>query len=264
MNALSKYLSLLFPLLAITVSSSCIKEQRAACPCTLIINLEEVDSLRFIPLIAELEVSGGFSGMKTIRSVGRPFVVRVPKGIAHIAVYHVEHGPGFPDDELESCLTVEEGQEFPQLWLHASTLDTRAELKYDTVRLHKSFCRLDVRLTSGSTPVRYGVRIDGRVCGYAADGSPADGLFGVALRPDDAGCCSVRVPRQKDASLALSLVDETDVLRRFAIGEYIVRSGYDWTAPDLEDIEVTIDFSRSVLDLRTEKWGHGYVYSVEI
>ena len=38
------------------------------------------------------------------------------------------------------------------------------------------------------------------------------------------------------------------------MGEYILESGYDWNAPDLEDIDVEMDFSRSSLTVSVSKW----------
>ena len=36
--------------------------------------------------------------------------------------------------------------------------------------------------------------------------------------------------------------------------QYILESGYNWNAPDLEDIDVEMDFSRSSLTVSVSKW----------
>ena len=66
--------------------------------------------------------------------------------------------------------------------------------------------------------------------------------------------CSVRIPRQSDASLILSITENEDVLREFALGEYIIKSGYDWTAEDLEDVEVVVDYTKVDVTFRVNDW----------
>ena len=58
-----------------------------------------------------------------------------------------------------------------------------------------------------------------------------------------------------DGSLLLEVdfLDSGEV-RTFPVGEYILESGYDWSVPDLEDIDVEMDFSRSSLTFTVSKW----------
>ena len=40
-----------------------------------------------------------------------------------------------------------------------------------------------------------------------------------------------------------------EVIRTFALGEYILRAGYDWSAPSLEDIHIVMDLSVNRMDV---------------
>lgn len=240
---------------------SCIKENRGGCPCCLILELGEVDSLRAPYVTVDLRSAAAFHLSEEISDYSSERVFEVPRGKLCVNVYHIVGG------DLSvgvNGLTVGEGVDFPELWLHNSVLNTSMDLRRDTVRLHKSYACLDIHLLSDGRPVNFDLGLDGRVCGYSLDGKPEDGVFRVSLRPDGNGDCRVRVPRQKDSSLSLSIVDDGDVLRRFALGEYIVRSGFDWARADLEDIDVTIDFSRTIVNFRISNWETSYSFEVEI
>ncbi|MBQ2875254.1 MAG: hypothetical protein IJE85_08150, partial [Bacteroidales bacterium] len=78
------------------------------------------------------------------------------------------------------------------------------------------------------------------------------------------GICSIVLPRQIDDSLVMELDNDTGILTRFALGEYIAESGYDWNAPDLEDIVIDLDFAVTHLTLVIQGWEKEYKYDVVI
>ena len=56
------------------------------------------------------------------------------------------------------------------------------------------------------------------------------------------------LPVQMDGSLRLNVMAyDGTLLRSFALGEYILQSGYDWNAEDLEDIRIEVDIVHSSL-----------------
>ena len=69
------------------------------------------------------------------------------------------------------------------------------------------------------------------------------------------GAGSVCLPRQRDGSLSLRILfpDSGDI-RSFPLGEYILQSGYDWNAADLEDIDVEVDFSLTGVSFTIDAW----------
>lgn len=240
---------------------SCIKENRGDCPCCLILELGEVDNHSAPSLTVDLTGATDFHLIEEISDYSFERVFEVPRGKLFVNVFHIADGDVFSPDK---GFVVDEGRDYPELWLHNSVLNTSVDVRRDTVRLHKSYSRLDMHILSDGRPVDFDLGVDGKVCGYSLDGKPEDGVFRVSLRPDGNGDCQLCVPRQKDSSLSLSIVDDGDVLRRFALGEYIVRSGFDWTRADLEDIDVTIDFSRTTVNFRICNWETSYSFEIEI
>lgn len=57
---------------------------------------------------------------------------------------------------------------------------------------------------------------------------------------------------------------KNDVLRTFSIGEYIIESGYDWTAESLEDVNVEIDYAKTEVSFTVNDWEKTVHFDVEI
>ena len=72
------------------------------------------------------------------------------------------------------------------------------------------------------------------------------------------------LPRQVDASLVLEIDDGKGNSKVFALGQYMIASGYDWNEPDLEDVTVTLDYALTELRLVVNGWESVYRYDVEI
>ena len=105
----------------------------------------------------------------------------------------------------------------------------------------------------------YDIEVWGNVAGVSAwDLMPVLGEFRYAPMQEN-GVYQVRVPRQEDNSLELVMLEipgqagydgeraeddgERVVVDRLPLGEYIARSGYDWTAENLENQQVMITVS---------------------
>ena len=111
--------------------------------------------------------------------------------------------------------------------------------------------------------------------GSAWDLMPVLGEFRYAPMQEN-GVYQVRVPRQEDNSLELVMLEIPDqvgydceeipgqvgddgeragddgervVVDRLPLGEYIARSGYDWTAEDLADVNVALDLEIQQMDV---------------
>jgi hypothetical protein len=52
----------------------------------------------------------------------------------------------------------------------------------------------------------------------------------------------------------MHIVFSDQVVRTFALGSYIAASGYDWTAPDLEDLTLHVDISLTSVTVSTDLW----------
>lgn len=168
---------------------------------------------------------------------------------AVLDLYH-----GWAEDGLDGKgFVVEPGVQFPELYLQACNLDTGGERTEVEADLHKVYCKVTLYLnTEGAYP--YDLMVSGGVTGYDLSGRMVYGAFEYSPEPDNGGVCSVCVPRQADSTLRLAIREADNTLREFAIGEYILASGYDWSAEDLEDIDIEIDYAKTDVSFTVNGW----------
>ena len=235
-------LRILVPLLLL--SSCSIKENRAECPCALTL---ELTGLPVRPVV--LGVAGeGYAFTEVIHS-DTVLVVPVPKG--ELAVSAV----GGALAEGDGSVQIPEGEEAPPLYLFHADVSTEAEQVVLPVLLHKQFCSLELLFKgpSGFAPP-FEVAVEGSYGGWRPDGSPSAGAFSRRLLPGSDGRAVLRLPRQGDDSLLMHIVFSDQVVRTFALGSYIAASGYDWSAPDLEDLTLNVDISLTSVTISTDLW----------
>lgn len=251
----------------LTVSCS-IKEDRAHCPCHLLLDVSGVSAELFDSLDVSLDENNGhilrFPLFPASAGEG-PVAVDVRKGHPVLNVCAVENGAVWLTAS-DDVMRIPPGEQCPPLYLHSATLNTEVEEWTERIVLHKSFCTLHI-LMEGNDPARpypFSLQIRGDVDGYDAQGRPRTGDFAPFAFPTPDGRCTVRVPRQKDDTLELLMCEEQTPLATFALGEYLKAGGYDWTASDLADVSVRIDCARLSLRIKIEKWSETYYFNVEI
>ena len=247
-------------LLALAALQSCsVKEDRGECPCLLTFDFSassprEGMAWHVLPL-AHAPMSGSFEEA----DLSGGYVLEVPRDSVKVVVECGTDGTYLP----LTGLRVNEGDEFPRLYLSCHDLDTRCECACDTVLLHREHAVLHVyfrgALADGET-----VEVRGNVCGCEVDGTPVPGPYVVRLDPDPRGLASVCLPRQTDGSLEMAIYDRGSLVRVLRIGEYIVESGYDWSAEDLEDIGLEIDYSLSEIRLSSNMWKRTLTFTIVV
>lgn len=242
-------LPLAFGLLLLPTACS-VLEDRESCPCRLHIDLSAVP----YPEVRLSLSKGSWRDLRTLSLPGEGgCVVNVPRGKVDVmAVY-----PSSSGDFSGSGWTIPPGEDCPPVYLGARRVDTDREEAFCSLCLHKNFCLLTLRLASesGGEPFPFRLTVDGNVSGFTPGGAPREGVFSYRLPPfDGAGETTVCLPRQKDASLTMEVLFSDEVLRHFALGELMARGGYDWSAPDLADVTLTLDYARSRLTLRADAW----------
>lgn len=255
--------SVSFALLFLVVCSCSIKEDRRDCPCYLYVDLSEL-SLSLSPEVSiSITGEGGFSFSRLLTpdEYGSVLTVKVPRSGVGVQAFY---GTGAEGGSGRADLSIPLGGECPPLLFHYAYVDTSADEARDTLRLHKDYCTLDVTMVSSEGDFPFSVAIIGHVDGYEDDGRPHKGNFDVRDIPTICGRFLVRVPRQNDSSLILEIYDTDGILRRFALGEYIAASGYDWTAPDLKDIAVKVDYARIAINVSVGSWSETFSTEVEI
>ena len=187
---------------------------------------------------------------------------------------------GYDGDEIR----VPVGEQMDSLYGFFKMYHTRCESVLCDVELHKEFCTVSFTLGEDGYSSPYRIEVWGNVAGVSAwDLMPVQGEFRYAPMQKN-GVYQVRVPRQVDNSLELVMVEipdqvgydgeempgqagddgERTVVDRLPLGEYIARSGYDWTAEDLADVNVALDLEMQQVMITVSGWDGVVVMDIVI
>jgi hypothetical protein len=238
-----------------------VKEDRERCPCLLRLDLSYVDTSAVN--VADLFLSGPegyeFSESLELNSCDGEYDILVPQGEVSVWLYSGLDGESAGAEGLK----IPYGEDCPPVYMHSSVVAASGEFVTETVHMRKNHCILTVYVKSEEL-FPYSFRFSGGVNGYGVRGEPSEGAFSYSVNPDQDNMCVVCLPRQVDDSLMLEIVDDSDVLRRFTLGEYISEAGYDWREEDLRDVTVGIDFVVSQFTIAVSDWDDTHVYDVVI
>ena len=207
----------------------------------------------------EYEVPRGSGGVSAV-AFGNEIPVRAG---------YDEKAAGYDGDEIR----VPVGEQMDSLYGFFKMYHTRCESVLCDVELHKEFCTVSFTLGEDGYSSPYRIEVWGNVAGVSAwDLMPLDGDFRFAPSLGN-GVYQVRVPRQVDNSLELVMLEipgqvgydgERVVVDRLPLGEYIARSGYDWTAEDLDDVNVALDLEMQQVMITVSGWDGVVVMDIVI
>lgn len=247
-------------LCAVLLLSCTVKEDRTECPCFLTFNLGGVEAAGLMEKGIDSMVLAVRAGMDyyaeeafALRDNVQEYSLAVPKSQVDVLI---ACGAGVAGLSREG-FRIPEGSECPALYMSSDSFSADADEMRRTVTLHRNYCTLTVSMKSSFNvlPRPYRILLEGNVAGYSMDGTPEEGVFSCFSPPSSGGLCRLNVPRQKDGSLRLVVYfQDSGEVRSFPVGEYILESGYDWSSPDLEDISVEMDFSRTGMTVSITKW----------
>ena len=243
----------------LAVQSCSVKEDRSECPCMLTLDFSDVDyellreaGLTEMGIIVSSESEICVRKSVSIKEAPGECVVAVPRSLVNMCAVCGDGG-----DWKDSSVVVDEGEECPKYYVGLDSFDACRDAMTRKVVLHKNHCILTVRLKNpyGVPSRRFSVTAEGDVCGFDMYGDLVAGTFKACSEESFGGACSVCLPRQRDGLLSLQILfpDSGDI-RSFPLGDYILQSGYDWNAPDLEDIDVEVDFSLTGVSFTIDTW----------
>ncbi|MBQ1913458.1 MAG: hypothetical protein II171_07860 [Bacteroidales bacterium] len=258
-------------LLSINAESCSVKENRSLCPCLLTVRISAVRS----PPATLVCISGPVVTNRIVPG-DTLFHIPVPRGrvlaLAYAGAEEIPH----PE---EGC-TAPLGHTFPPLYLASALVEAAGDSTSVHLPLRKQFCTLSLTLEGPpgwADP--YAMEVAGEVCGVSASGAPLPGPFRAPFLPATAsvslsarmlstafkaiagadgpvsGVWSVRLPRQHPSDpLWLDILMPDRVVRRFNLGALLKDAGYDWLAPDLEDLELSLELSVTAITFRSGLW----------
>lgn len=241
-----------------------VREDRSGCPCLLILDFSQPAAEAGVQGWEEVAWSvrsADFLARDRISSDALPpeYVVQTPRAPLNLTVVCGDDGLFDP----ASGLRIPEGEACPPVYGFVAAFDgVRMEVPVG-VALHKRYAVLDVMLRDADQ-AGLSWSVAGRVCGYGPDLEPLRGDFRVPLSPDGRGRCTVALPPQVDGTLTLCARRYGEIERIFALGQYILESGYDWHAPDLEDITLEIDYVDGSARIKIDQWSKTLYFTIAV
>ena len=249
---------LFFIFLLFFVSCS-VKENRDSCPCLLVLDFDDrnVTELKSLDLLVFSQGDYVLAETVSISDTVTQYAVRVPKTELHISIW-----AGIFNRDASGGMTIPPGCECPEVYMYDADVLAEGETMTEKVVLRKNHCILTI-LTKGGNDFPFRLRTTGNVCGYSEYGLPVSGEFSCYPQKGKSGNeFAVVLPRQTDSSLMLHVEDSNNNVKSFSLGHYIAESGYDWSAPDLEDVTVTIDYALTEISLSVAGWDEVYSYDM--
>ncbi|MBR1576738.1 MAG: hypothetical protein IJ654_09885 [Bacteroidales bacterium] len=251
--------------LLVLLGGCSVREDRSDCPCLLVVDLSGLDAAGWVQAgytsVSWSVRSDGFriEGCLPLEGLPPELVVEIPRGAAQLTLLSGADDLCGPDGSL----VIPEGEACPPLLAFSAAVDAALPEVTVPVTLHKRYARVDI-LFRDYLQDGYSFSLLGTTCGYDPELRPLSGPFRVSLQPDAEGFCSLSVPAQADGSLSLCVYRFGEMERVFRLGEYILDSGYDWQAEDLEDLSLEIDFVGTTARIRIHQWSKSVYFSIAV
>jgi len=246
--------------MALLTSACSIKEDRTPCPCILTMDLDDLRGGHLQDMkTATVAYDCCGEGCFLPGEVPPELEVETPKTGVAIAFHSLcsEWGRISPGDSL----IIPIGHECPGIYSYLKYLDTECEVLRDTVVMHKNFAKIKI-VAPAFEGIADSLCVLGDVKGYSISGKPLIGTFICSKMPDLDNSITVAVPRQVDPSLKLQVRVNKETFRSFAIGWAIVSSGYDWSATELPDITVELDYAATRVSYSTDPWSETQMFTI--
>jgi len=268
---MSRLINIIIVVVMLLISACSVKEDRNGCPCWMTIDLSRVDScfvrhdrsivLRFCDNVDDATTNYDYQMAETVRADVGTLEYKVPRGLVGVSAVNPVR------------TAIPTGEQMDSLYGFFKCFHTRQESVKCDVELHKEFCTVSFTLGEDGYTSPYDIEVWGNIAGVSAwNLMPVQGDFRYAPVQKN-GVYQVRVPRQEDNSLELVMLEmpnqvehdgEKVVVDRLPLGEYIARSGYDWTAEDLADVNIALDLEMQQVMITVSGWDGVVVMDIVI
>ena len=242
-------------------SAYTIKEDRNPCPCSLMVSFSDSNAIGQVELLGwdsetvfreRIRIEDCRPEWKKSIRKG-VFILSACKGIANSAV-PTGHEIRIPLDHQSDSL-----------YAYFEEVNATGDFAHANVIFRKQFATvfLDIRKTE-ETVCSCRFQVNGNTCGFdLLNYSPIAGPFRFGPVPTmGETVVTFRIPRQADDSLAVTIQPKDSPAAIFPLGQYIHQLGYNWNADELQDIFLSIDLSRGLVDLRVAEWEEGTEFPI--
>lgn len=261
---------------AVLPSCSTILEDRSDCPCILTVNTARIPQATGILSPVEegdlrisliTEEGSPIISDKAVRRMDRrsenEYSTRVRKSMAVLS--STIGGKHYRTSSDKRSMVLEEGYEADSVYVHLNSVDCLGETAYDTLKVHKEWCTVNIFLKGNDHGKRYSFTMEGQWNGFSLGTalSPLKGKFNCETRKLSSDNFQARIPRQGDDSLILRMYEDDAngihyrEISSFPLGYLIMKAGFDWFRRDLHDIDITIDQSSLSIGIQVCPWYGG-------
>ena len=249
-------LSFAAAVLLLALSSCSVKEDRDDCPCWLQIDLSTCS--RYTDLVS----LKGWTDERSVFGVhvpGEDFPTvheeEVPRGMVHYCAHSLPGSYG----STGMTVVVPEGDQSPRLYAYRADVPAYGETATDRVSLHKQYAAVAVKMENADDG--FSVMVRGRWNGLdLVTLAPVGGTFSFAPDRTEDGVWYFRLMRQGDDSLVMDITGADGNTFPYDLGGMIRETGYDWTAEDLDDIFLGVDYATGEVSVSVIPWEEGLVY----
>ena len=244
----------------LAVCAACtVKEDRDFCPCSLTVSFSDPDASGPVELLA-WDSETIFRDQVLIEDCRPEWTKSVRKGVFILSAYKGAAGSSIP---MGHILRIPMNCQADSLYAYFEKVEATGDRAHASVVFRKQFATVFLDIPqSDETIHKCRFQVEGNTCGFdVLDFSPIAGPFLFEPAPvTGETVITFRIPRQADDSLMVTVYPEDSPETRFPLGEYIRQLGYDWKSEDLQDIYLSIDLVRGVVDLRIADWEEGTVF----
>lgn len=246
--------------LVITGSGCTVKEDRGPCPCYLQVSFADPEAAGPVLLL-------GWNGSTLFREKVRiedcrPYWTKpVEKGVLTVSACK---GIGRTVPEMHQ-ITIPVHCQADSLYAGFEEVDATGDVAQVRMSLRKQFATIFLDIRKPAETVRAcRFVVEGNTSGFdLLDYSPVPGPFRFIPEPEEGkDIVTFRVPRQADDSMQVTIQPGDGLEARFPLGEYIRQLGYNWKTEELQDIYVSIDLARGLVDVRVDEWEEGAEFPI--
>lgn len=248
--------------IALLAASCSIKEIRTDCPCYLAVDTEGFHNAGMKKARVSVFTESGLVSRESIELglfVHEPYYVEVPRRMNYVSL-----AAGFSENSSlkgDTLMVVDGNMSDPLMAFSGemACLGDNAEIKPVP---HKQYCKVTIniigKMPGDDYPYRYRIN-----CPYSGLDLqtlvPIEGWGSFVLEENLQSMMECRLIRQKSTELTMDVLrkgseDVWEKISSIRLGARLAQQGYDWTKEDLDDVTITIDFSKADVFMEIQPW----------